>query len=231
MGAVNQPLFLFIPLSVRDGYQSVKGSEKALKFTAHSLVLNHWLQTIVVLTALSTGLVTATAAEGYVAHAEALLSQPPSEAQVAEDIEQAILVSLNAYRASKGRKALTKASPDLIMAARAHALDLLAMGKVGHVASTGHNFDSRMRALKGGGLVMLPAMSENAARDRRKGVSRVEKAQGVMQQWIDSPSHRKSMTSRDFVTVAIGAVMVGDTVYAVQIFSGPAVKTNLFQGN
>jgi uncharacterized protein YkwD len=202
-----------------------------LKFTAQSIALNQWLQAVVIFTGLIVGPGTAHAGEGYVAHAEALLAQPSGDAQITEDIEQAILVSLNAYRASKGRKALTKASPDLVMAARAHAMDLLAMGKVGHVASTGHNFDSRMRALKGGGMVLLPAMAENAARDRRKGVSRAAKAQGLMQQWIDSPSHRKSMASRDFVSVAIGAVMVGETVYAVQIFSGPAVKSNLFQGN
>jgi uncharacterized protein YkwD len=169
------------------------------------------------------------AAEGYRAHAEALLFAPPAGAEIVEDIESVILESLNAYRLSKGHKALKPAGDDLVMAARAHAMDLLAMGKVGHVASTGHDFESRMRALRGGGLVVLPAMSENAARDRRSGISQTAKAQAIMQQWIDSPRHRKSLTDRSYVAVATGAVRQGDAIYAVQIFIGPEVKNSLFQ--
>jgi uncharacterized protein YkwD len=201
---------------------------KPLIYSVRLSVLNFWLLLLFAMMLVpASGFVT-TAEAGYRAHAESLLAQPPAGAVVAEDVEAAILATLNAYRRSKGRKPLAAADGDLLLAARAHALDLVALGKVGHVSSTGQGFDSRIRALKGGGLLVLPVMAENAARDRRKGVSRAEKAQALMQQWIDSPRHRKNLTDRSYVSVATGAVLAGDTVYAVQIFVGPEVKTNLF---
>lgn len=167
-------------------------------------------------------------AEGYRDFAERLLAAPPQGMEAAEDIERAIFQSLNAYRASKGRKALKRASPALQMAARAQAMDLLQSDAMGHAASTGHSFESRMRAMLGGPM-FLPAMAENAARDRRKNVGSAAKAQGLMQQWIESPPHRKSLTDLTYAAVAVGAARRGDEVYAVQIFVGPETKTNLFQ--
>lgn len=167
-------------------------------------------------------------AEGYRAFAERLVAVPPQGVEAAEDIERAIFQSLNGYRAAKGRKALKRASPALQMAARAQAMDLLQSDAMGHAASTGHSFESRMRAMLGGAM-FLPAMAENAARDRRKNVDSAAKAQGLMQQWIESPRHRKSLTDLTYVAVAVGAARRGDEVYAVQIFVGPETKTNLFQ--
>jgi uncharacterized protein YkwD len=189
--------------------------KKALVFSVGSRSLNLRLRCIVVFFSLWLGTVS-------------VLSQPAEGAEIADDIEQSIFLALNAYRVSKGRKPIATAGDDLVMAARAHAMDLLAMGQVGHVASTGKNFESRMRALRGGGVVLLPSMSENAARDRRKGVSNSAKALAIMQQWITSPRHRKSLTDKSYVAVAIGAVRKGDAVYAVQIFVGPETKNNLF---
>lgn len=170
----------------------------------------------------------AQAAEGYRAFAERIVAAPPKGAVIAEDVEQAILIGLNSYRASKGRKPLGRAAPELQLAARAQAIDLLEMNSMGHTASTGHGFESRMRAILGKSM-FLPAMAENAARDRRKGKGNLEKAQGLMAQWIKSPGHRKNLGNMSYVTVAIGAVRRGDEVYAVQIFVGPETKTNLFQ--
>ena len=180
--------------------------------------------------ALMTGAAAPALAESYRAFAERILNEPPAGAVVARDLEAAILDGLNSYRKSKGRKPLASGPPELVMAARAHALDQLMMGKVGHVASTGHGFESRMRAVLGQAM-FLPAMAENAARDRRAGLDSEAKARALMEQWIKSPRHRKSLTDRSYVSVAIGAVRLGDQVYAVQIFSAPQVKTNITQGN
>ena len=170
----------------------------------------------------------ASAAEGYRAFAERIVDKPPQGAKVVEDVERAILQSLNSYRASKGRKPLKRASPELVLAARAQAMDLLQSNSMGHGTSTGHSFESRMRAMLDGAM-FLPVMAENAARDRRKGVDNAGKAQGLMAQWIKSGSHRRSLTNLSYVAVAIGAVKRGDEIYAVQIFVGPETKTNLFQ--
>ncbi len=189
--------------------------KKALIFSVGSRSINLWLRCIVVFFSLWLGTVS-------------VLSQPADGAEIADDIEQSIFLALNGYRVSKSRKPIVAAGDDLVMAARAHAMDLLMMGKVGHVSSNGRDFQSRMRALRGGGVVLLPSMSENAARDRRKGVSNTAKALAIMQQWINSARHRKSLTDRSYVAVAIGAVRAGDAVYAVQIFVGPETKNNLF---
>jgi uncharacterized protein YkwD len=49
----------------------------------------------------------------------------------------------------------------------------------------------------------------------------------LVAQWIKSPGHRKNLTDRTYVSIAIGVVTSGDDIYAVQIFSGPQVKTNM----
>jgi uncharacterized protein YkwD len=62
-------------------------------------------------------------------------------------------------------------------------------------------------------------------------LSDMERAQNIVQQWIKSPGHRRNMANRSFTVIAIGAVKRGDQIYAVQIFSGPTVKTNMTFGN
>lgn len=168
------------------------------------------------------------ARETYIAFVSRILSAPPEGAEVREDMEQAILVAINAYRKSKGVAALKPIGGTLRFAARAHAMDLLSSGSMGHTASTGHDFASRMRALQPGQL-FLPPMAENAARQRQAGLSAAAKAQKLVQQWIGSSGHRKNLLSRTYTRVATGAVLRGEDAYAVQIFMGPEVKTNLNQ--
>ena len=141
-------------------------------------------------------------------------------------MEAMIWSSVNAYRRSQGYRPLKVANDKLQFAAQAQAMDLLLQGRVGHAASNGFNFESRMRALNPG-VMMLPTMAENAARSTRTGLSDAETATYIVQQWIKSPPHRHAMVSRDYVTVATGVARRGGVIYAVQIFSGPQVKTNL----
>jgi uncharacterized protein YkwD len=168
----------------------------------------------------------AQAKPGYAQQAEQLAASDTVKA----DIETAVLRATNAYRAEKGLKPLKLANPKLRMAARAHAVDLMNMGAMGHTSSTGYGFESRMRALHPGQMA-LPVMAENAARVRKEGLSDTEQAQNLVMQWIKSPGHRRNMANRSFTAIAIGAVKRGGQVYAVQIFTGPEVKTNGVFGN
>jgi uncharacterized protein YkwD len=167
------------------------------------------------------------ARETYAQYANRILVGEEGGNAVRPDLEAEVLRATNAYRASKGLPALKPAKAKLLIAARAHAMDLLLNGEMGHTASTGHGFESRMRAFHPGQL-MLPAMGENAARVRNANIADAEKAQRLVKQWIGSSSHRRTMTNRTYTTVAIGVVSRGDDVYAVQIFSGPVVKSNVF---
>jgi uncharacterized protein YkwD len=168
----------------------------------------------------------ALARETYSQYAERILAQPPEGAEVRPDLEVAVLRATNAYLSSEGLKPLKKADEILLKAARAQALDLLQQGGMGHISSTGHNFESRMRAVHPGQMFLSP-MAENAARLRNTELSDSAKAQALVQQWIKSQGHRKNMVNRTYVTIAIGVVSRGKDVYAVQIFSGPTVKTNM----
>jgi uncharacterized protein YkwD len=167
--------------------------------------------------------------ERYMDFASRILANPPEGAAVRKDMEAMVLRATNSYRSGKGLPALAAAPALYSKAARAHAMDLLMQAGMGHTASTGHDFSSRMRAFHEGQMV-LAAMAENAARLRNSRLSDSQKALALVKQWIGSTGHRRNITNRSFVSVGIGVVARGDDVYAVQVFTGPTVKTNMFGG-
>lgn len=169
------------------------------------------------------------ARETYVQLANRLLDQPPAGATVRTDLEAMVLRATNSYRATQKLPPLKPASAVLKLGARAHAMDLYAQSGMGHVSSGGHDFESRMRALNKGQMFLAP-MAENAARLRNSSLTDAKKAQALVTQWVKSSGHRKNMVNRTYMTVAIGVISQGDDVYAVQIFSGPEVKTNMTIG-
>lgn len=167
----------------------------------------------------------ALARETYVELANRLATTAETQQAISPGIEAALLRMVNAHRLSIGVKALRDA-PDLQLAARAQAMDLLGQGRVGHESSGGHNFDSRMRALRDGALV-LPAMAENAARVSKAQGDDDALARNLIEQWLASPPHRRELESNDYVAVATGVVHTQGKVYADQIFVGPEVQTNM----
>ncbi len=169
------------------------------------------------------------ARETYTQFAERILASPPAGAEVRADLEAAVFRSTNAYLSSQGLKPLKPANAVLLKAARAQAMDLLMQGGMGHVSGNGYDFESRIRAFHPGQM-FLPVMAENAARLRNSGLSDSAKAQAIVQQWVKSSGHRKNMVNRSYVMVAVGVVSRGKDVYAVQVFSGPVVKTNMTGG-
>jgi uncharacterized protein YkwD len=169
------------------------------------------------------------ARETYASFASRLASTPPGNVALMEDMESAVLQATNAYRASKRLRPLKPANATLQTAARAQAVDLLQQGAMGHISSTGYDFAARIRALHPGQM-FLPVMGENAARLRNTTMSESEAAQALVAQWIKSPGHRRTMSDQSYVTVAIGVAKRGRDIYAVQVFSGPIVKTNLGGG-
>jgi uncharacterized protein YkwD len=167
----------------------------------------------------------AAAREGYVELATRLAATAEAQQAVAPGIEAALLRLVNAHRLALGAKALREA-PELQLAARAQAMDLMGQGRVGHVSSSGHNFDSRMRALRPGVLV-LPAMAENAARVSHAQGDDEALARNLMAQWLASPPHKHELESADYIAVATGVIHANGQVYADQIFVGPEVQTNM----
>lgn len=167
------------------------------------------------------------ARETYAAFVARITQSLPDGASYRDDLEQVLLTSANAYRADKGLRPLKAGGGMLAAAARAHAADMMLNGFVGHTSSTGAGFESRMRALHPG-VLMLPRMAENAARERSNGNADEAKARKLFQQWVKSSAHARTLRSRDYVSVATGVVEKDGKLFAVQIFEGPKLKTNMF---
>jgi uncharacterized protein YkwD len=167
----------------------------------------------------------AAARETYLDFSARIVVQAQKEGDIRPDLENQIFSLVNRFRKSNGLPTLAL---DLAAqrAARAHAMDMLLNNFMGHVSSTGHDFDSRMRALNGGALI-LPSMAENAARLTHAGKVDSAVATKLFEQWVKSPAHRKTLLSLDYLSVATGAVSKEGQVYADQIFTGPKSKSNM----
>ena len=159
-------------------------------------------------------------AKTYLEIALGSLKNLPADARIREDLEAVIAEQANVYRKSKGVASL-QVSPQLRDAARAQAIDMMLNGYVGHKASSGHEFDSRMRAFLGSPIMMMPRMAENAARDTQQGEANAGKARRLFQQWVESRPHRKTLINSGYKFVSTGVVQRGNKIWAVQIFFAP----------
>jgi uncharacterized protein YkwD len=167
-------------------------------------------------------------AEPYQALMQRLLAQGQAQALFQPAIENRLAQLVNGYRRGRGLNVLVEA-PKMKGAARAHAADMALHNRLGHVASSGHDFDSRMHALRPGQMI-LPALGENAA--MMSGALNPElEAQQLFKSWLASPPHLHTLSSRDYVGFATGVAVVGGRVFADQIFIGPEVQSNMTFGS
>lgn len=187
-----------------------------------------YLKSILYLIALSCWLLGGgfSAAEARETYRQLMLRMVSASLQVERpDLERQLWQLANQYRKSRGLRGLTP-NQSLHDASVAHAMDMMQNNFMGHVASSGHDFDSRMRALRDGAM-NLPSMGENAARLSHGDVNDPQAAQKIFQQWVKSPSHRHTLVSRDYVSLATGVVAMDGKIYADQIFVGPEVQSNM----
>jgi uncharacterized protein YkwD len=175
----------------------------------------------VVVPAVLLGTALETGAKTYLEIARGSLKNLPGDSRLREDLEAVIASQANAFRQSKGVKSL-QSSRLLRDAARAQAIDMMLNGYVGHRASTGQEFDSRIRAfLSLENPFSMPQMAENAARDTQKGEADPAKARRLFQQWVESRPHRKTLLNSAYTFVSTGVVQRGNKIWAVQIFFAP----------
>lgn len=166
-------------------------------------------------------------AGSYLDFAQGLAASPPQGSGFRPDLEAELAALLNAYRSEKRKRPVTP-DPAFLEAARAHAADMMINGFMGHTASTGQNFQSRMRAFAGD-ITKYPSIGENAARDTQKTPPDAAKARALFQQWVESSTHRKNMLNGAFSFVSTGVIARGNNIWAVQIFFAAPRKKGLFQ--
>jgi uncharacterized protein YkwD len=187
-------------------------STSSLLFGNYTIVQNLWLLTLAIFLS-SAG---PSMAASYVQVAKGLVGSLPAEARFRDDLEAQLLREANGFRGSKGIGAL-KGSARMQLAARAQAVDMMLNNFVGHRATTGQDFESRMRSFVGDPMTM-PRMAENAARETQKGEANASKASRLFQQWIKSRPHRKTLVNATYTHVSTGVVQRGNKIWAVQIF-------------
>lgn len=179
------------------------------------------------LLALTVALAVPAEAGPYLDYATRLTSSPPDGARFRPDLEEELLRLANAYRSGEGKAPLT-GDGMFRVAARAHAADMMVNGFMGHRASTGHDFDSRMRVFVDD-ITRFPGLAENAARDTRDTPVEAAKARALFGQWVKSRPHRKALLSRNYQFVSTGVIQKGNRIWAVQIFFAAPRQKGMFQ--
>lgn len=162
----------------------------------------------------------------YLDYANGVNAHPPKGSTFRPDLEERLVALANAYRAAEGKKPL---AGDTVFqnAARAHAADMMVHGFMGHRASTGQDFDSRMRVFVDD-ITRYPSLAENAARDTQKTPADAGKAQALFGQWVKSRPHRKALLSRNYQFVSTGVIQRGNAIWAVQIFFAAPRQKGMF---
>ena len=163
----------------------------------------------------------------YRDYATGLAAHPPAGSQYRSDLEAELATLANAYRSQEGKGAL-KSDTAFQIAARAHAADMMIHNFIGHRASTGHDFDSRMRVFVDD-ITRFPGLAENAARDTQKTPVDAKKARALFAQWVKSRPHRKALLSRNYQFVSTGVIQRGNKIWAVQIFFAAPRQKGMFQ--
>ena len=151
----------------------------------------------------------------YRVYAEELLSSPPQEITIRVDMEKELDRLLNERRRALGVAPLEISNLFKNMA-RAQAMDMVLGNFVGHQSVRGDGFAARFEAFADG--VTYQMRAENAARDRLKGPIDQVKAKRLFTQWLNSPSHNRTLQSANYLHVSTGAVAKGNHLYAVQVF-------------
>ena len=143
--------------------------------------------------------------------------RPPSYDVQMAAIKSRLLVLVAEERQKAGAKTL-RVDPQLAAAAQAHSDDMArkrsfdAMNPDGNLA-----VNLLLRDPRFGGFV-----AENSAAQYftpSTGIDPDAMAQGFLQIWLASPSHRQNVIYRDFDRAGIGVAVSGNMVYAATVFA------------
>jgi uncharacterized protein YkwD len=152
----------------------------------------------------------------YRTYARALVADPKKGAKFRPDLEALLDGMATNYRRNSGLRPVA-AAERMKVAARAQALDMALGGYVGHTSRNGYGFVKRFAAFADPKVV--GRHSENAAMNwQTKGAIDEARAKTLFQQWVNSSGHRRNLLKPAFGYVSTGAVEIGDSLYAVQIF-------------
>lgn len=117
-------------------------------------------------------------------------------------LERAVLAEVNALRTSKGLAPL-RWSPQLASAARAHSEAMARRGFFSHSSRDGAAFWKRVQRYYGSRGYGYWSVGENLLWS-----SPDVDAKGALRMWLNSPPHRKTLLTREWREIGLGAVHV-----------------------
>jgi uncharacterized protein YkwD len=157
--------------------------------------------------------------EDYVIWTNRALKSLPDGVQLLEPLAQR-LVELTSERRREADVESLETDPELLPAARAHALDMLERGYVDHVTPGGLGASDRVALLH---RQLVGGVGENLAEHRGLSAEQLEGqvsslAVKIMDGLMQSPGHRENIQNPDYTHLAIAAVAKGEGVMVVQLF-------------
>ncbi len=149
-------------------------------------------------------------------------SAPPlSQKEFLDEVEKTLFEATNKIREEKKLQALENHTI-LFQAARSHSQDMLKRKYFSHFSPEGKSVLERIRKIK-------PDYDESCGENLHNILStkKFTDPQAVSQQmikdWMNSPSHRKNILSKDYHFLSIACSSDGREIYCTQVFSGPRI--------
>ena len=157
--------------------------------------------------------------EGYATWAQDALEALPQRVQLLEPLAQR-LAQLTAEQRREADLAPLEPDPELLPAARAHALDMLERGYDDHVTPDGLEPGDRVALLH---RRLVGSVGENLAGLEGLTADQLEGQIGplaaeIMHGWMESPGHRENILDPDYTHQAIAAAAQGEKVVVVHLF-------------
>ena len=159
--------------------------------------------------------------EGYAIWASRALKSLPESVHLLEPLARR-LVELTSERRRETDADLgpLETDPELLPAARAHALDMLERDYVDHVTPGGLDPSERVALLH---RRLVGGVGENLAEHRGLSAEQLSGQVGplgvkIMDGLIESPGHRENILDPDYTHLAIAAVAKGERLVVVQLF-------------
>jgi uncharacterized protein YkwD len=161
------------------------------------------------------------ALEDYAIWANRALNSLPEGVQLLEPLARR-LVELTSVRRREVDADLEplETDPELLPAARAHALDMLERGYFDHVTPDGLDPNDRVALLH---RRMVGGVGENLAEHRGLSAEQLEAQVGplavkIIDGLMQSPAHRENILNPEYTHLAIAAVAKGEGLVVVQLF-------------
>ena len=154
----------------------------------------------------------------YAEWARQVVASPPAGISLVPALEDELAGRVGEQRREHDLPTM-QPDPDLQLAARAHAIEMLERGYLGHVSPDGHTVAGRVGILH---RRFIGSTGENLAEHTGLAHQAADQtgplALKLMSGFLESPEHRENLLDPDFTHHGVGAAGQGERVVVVHVF-------------